>query len=67
MRCCPTCGALEQRGVWQGKPWCNLCPITGFCVDCLAASVRTFRSRRIEQDGQLPLHDVKAAAAGDVE
>lgn len=67
MRCCPTCKTPEQRGIWMGKPWVNLDPISDLCVDCLAASVRTFRSRRIEEAQPLPLADVKMAAAGDVE
>jgi hypothetical protein len=64
VRACPTCGTAEQRGTWNGTEWVNLCPINDLCVDCLAAQVKTFRSRRFEAD-QPPLLDVKAAAAGD--
>ncbi len=62
LRACPKCGTLEQRGIWQGKPWVNLDPISGLCIDCLASSVGAFQSRR--DAANVPAHDARMAQAG---
>lgn len=58
-RACHNCGVLEERRVVNGQERTNLEPFSQLCLECLSASVRTFRSRRDE-----PKTDVRMAAAG---
>lgn len=59
-RTCPNCGVEERRWLEKGQPRVNLNPITGQCVDCLAAL-----AREIGPPAEPTLFDPRAAAAND--
>lgn len=39
-RACPNCGTEESRWSIRGVDYVNLSPLTGQCVDCLAAMTK---------------------------
>jgi hypothetical protein len=57
-RTCPNCGTAERRWLEKGRQRMNLSPITGQCVDCLAALAREMAPPVDE-----PVFDPKAEAA----
>lgn len=61
VRVCPNCGVLEQRWIANGRECVNLSPITGQCVDCLAAMSKEMPLAEQSSFG----FDSRAAAAGD--
>jgi hypothetical protein len=59
-RTCPNCGKQEERWTVGGREYVNLSPLTGQCVDCLAAM-----SKEMGPPQEMSLFDPRAAAAND--
>jgi hypothetical protein len=59
-RKCPNCNVAESRWTVGGREYVNLSPLTGQCVDCLAAM-----SKEMGPPQEPSLFDARAAAAND--